>query len=366
MKISICCLSATLLYISGIAQKKFTPGYITKSNQDTVHGYLQEEIKKDILDAVAFKNDLSATDASLFKPGEISGFGYSNGNSYKSISFKAINTDSSFFDKTCFAKQLVKGYYDLYVYTEGEEVYYVVFKSDSSQLLYDATYTAIGEVKRERNYLEKLRILSASCPDLSYRSDRIIYTEKEMGKFIIDVDHCMAPGKTVTSYYHKAKINTNLVVYAGGIPWGKQSLLTADLALRFSSPQVNKNLYLNIGVHYSNTYTVSSVLAPTNHPYELDTRHLVYSIPFTCQYNFTSGIIQPYVYGGLGVSYHDEIDYANAWTAETETKSWGLSIMGAVGIEAHITPKFFAKAEWRYEFLFDYLQLPSVGLAYKF
>ena len=75
MKILICSLSAILFFISGIAQKKFTPGYITKNNQDTVHGYLQEEIKKDLVDQVAFKNDLSASTISHFKADEISGFG---------------------------------------------------------------------------------------------------------------------------------------------------------------------------------------------------------------------------------------------------------------------------------------------------
>jgi len=363
MKILICSLSAILFFISGIAQKKFTPGYITKNNQDTIRGYLQEEVKKDLVEQVAFKNDQSSSTVNHFRSGEISGFGYDNGNVYKSISFKKTNGDSSIL-KTCFAKQLIKGYYDLYVYLEGEESFYVILRHDSSQFLFNTIYTANGEIKQQGNYLEKMRLLSASCPELYNSSNSLIYAEKEMGKFMTDVDHCVSPGSSVTSYYHKTKFKTDLFVYAGGMPLGKQSQITGDISLRFSSPQINKNAYLNIGVHYSNTLSVRSELGPTNHPYDISTRHLVYSIPFTFQYNFTSGIIQPYLYFGFGYAFLDEIEYPTIWTTdETETKSSGISLIAGVGVEAHITPKFFVNAEWRYELL---LQFPSIGFAYKF
>jgi len=344
-----------------ISQKNFVPGYIIKNNGDSIHGLLQEEIKKELLNQVKFSASPNAA-AIVYTPDLIRTFGYDGRDTYKSISFSASLGDSSF-SKTCFARYLVSGYYDLYAYTENEATYFVIRQGDSTYFLYNTTYSAIGSEKDKGNYQEKIRILSAACFTLTYTSDRVVYAEKDMAHFFQDVNRCMLPEKQVTNYYHNPKVNWDVVAFAGGLPLGEQSQLAADLALRLYYPEINKKAFLRVGMHFSNKLSTSEMVSGANVKYELDTRHLIISFPVTFQYYFTKGILQPYLNFGLSIAYMEKTEYKSPESEQDFSEAWHGSIVAAAGLEVHFTPRFFLNAEWRYELI---LQYPVIGLSYKF
>jgi outer membrane protein W len=97
--------------------------------------------------------------------------------------------------------------------------------------------------------------------------------------------------------------------------------------------------------------------------YTLATHNQVYSIPVTFQYNFTTGIVQPYFYAGISGAYSTKT--ANSFTTGIPSSSnqFGVALVIGIGIEARVISKLYFKADWRYEVLMQY---PAIGLAYKF
>jgi hypothetical protein len=359
--------SAILISLFSFSQKNSSPGYIIKSNGDSVHGFLQEEIKKDILSQVRFANDKNSQ-AIAFTPADIKAFGYDGGNIYKRIFFTSVLRDTTL-EKICFARQLIYGGYSLYTFLESDKKYFVIKEKDSSYYIYNTIYTNLGSVDEEGNFLETLRLISAPCPQLTSTSDRFAYNEKDMIRFVLDLNQCLEPGKTVVSYYHKPKAVVNIMVFAGGFTTGKENQFTGDLSFRVSYPQINKNASLNIGVHYSNTLTTEDLLNPGNIKYVADTRNEFFSIPITVQYNFTQGIIRPFIYFGISGAMHRETKNKTIYTAESKDSEFGLAGIVAAGVEGHITKNFFINAEWRFEELLQNLsifQYPAIGVAYKF
>src|SRR5580704_6969727 len=126
------------LQVSG--QKEFTPGYVIKISGDTMHGYLQEEIRSEIHSKVTFT------------PSELKLFKYESGNLYRTISF--INTlEDTSKSQTLFARQLVEGVYNLYSYVLQEQTYFVVLGNGESYFIYNSIYANLGDRLRDGNYI---------------------------------------------------------------------------------------------------------------------------------------------------------------------------------------------------------------------
>src|SRR5580704_14071252 len=138
------------LQVSG--QKEFTPGYVIKISGDTMHGYLQEEIRSEIHSKVKFKTSESDLIIQTFTPSELKLFKYESGNLYRTISF--INTlEDTSKSQTLFARQLVEGVYNLYSYVLQEQTYFVVLGNGESYFIYNSIYANLGDRLRDGNYI---------------------------------------------------------------------------------------------------------------------------------------------------------------------------------------------------------------------
>jgi hypothetical protein len=360
--------TAILLCISiyASAQTNFTPGYIVKSSGDTLRGYLQEELRKDILFSIKFKVNNTSTSFETFTSTNIMGFKYESGDLYKSISFKNTLNDTAAV-QTSFALQLVTGPYNLYSYIENEETYFVVLGNNVSYFIYNTVTDNSGLVKIEGNYSSRLQALAVSCHDRSLHSDLITYNEKDISDFIYKLNNCIAPNSSSTNHYQKQKALMSVSLFAGGISVGKnRNQLTGDLALRIIYPQLSKNVSLNIGVHYSHTTDDKrQKLFGSNVELSI-TKDDIFCVPLTMQYNIGQGIIQPFFYGGFGAAYVKEQStysvYAQNPLPNLPAK-FEASVIGAIGIEGHVTSNLYIRAEWRYEEIFQY---PAIGLSYNF
>jgi outer membrane protein W len=347
-------------FIYSFSQKNFIPGYLLQNNGDSLHVYLQEEFSEDLVTQVKYKKDFNAEAAETFYPGQILGFGYENGNIYKSISFLAQEDDSPV-TKTCFANQLVKGNYNPYAYVSNEETYYVVKDAAHSYFLSNTTYQPDGGLKFKGNYQNQLILLSVACDQSLRKPELINYNRKELTSFISALNHCVDPDKATVTYYHKDKLTHQIILFAGGLPLTAAGQVTVEALARFTDHGISKNVSLNAGIHYSNTVMVTSSLNVSNHSYETSTRNVLFCVPFTIQYNFTSWIIQPYVAAGISAAYLSET--ASSYQGSTTDNKFGLAVIGEAGIEGYVTSRFLIKAAWRYELVVQY---PAFGLAYKF
>src|SRR5580698_4939105 len=101
-------LTALLLCISicSAAQTNFAPGYIIRTNGDSLQGYLQEEVRTQLVFQIQFKTDISNSSVQTFTPNEVKAFKYEGGDQFRAITFKNTLPDNGNME-TVFALELV-------------------------------------------------------------------------------------------------------------------------------------------------------------------------------------------------------------------------------------------------------------------
>ncbi len=125
MKLKLTVLFLTITYLT-LAQNEWKPGYILKTQQDTVWGSLLNKNYKENAHAIEFRGDES-DQATAFSPDEIYGYRFKEGKYYV----------SKYVDSTVgriFLEYLVNGELDAYFYRDnyGENHYYI--EKDSLKL----------------------------------------------------------------------------------------------------------------------------------------------------------------------------------------------------------------------------------------
>jgi hypothetical protein len=183
-----------------------------------------------------------------------------------------------------------------------------------------------------------------------------------MTDFILQLNECVEPG-TAQSYYHKAKTVTEIYIFAGGLPLGKQGQLTFNGSVRFSSPSLSKKTFLCVGLEYSKTVKGSTRRNSYNDLVKIYTTYEVASIPLTLQYNLTTGRVRPYFYAGLSATYYKELEKGRQLNEHGYQGDYGIGFVAGLGVEVRVLNRLYVKADYRYEMV---LQLPAVGICYQF
>lgn len=133
--------------------------------------------------------------------------------------------------------------------------------------------------------------------------------------------------------------------------------ITLDASARLNYPQLSKNVYIYIGAHFTHT-TRDDTEEEFGSDVVLDVaKDSIFCIPVTIKYNFTKGIIQPFVYGGFSAAYLQETVTYSAYASpsgEPPPSKFGIGVIGAIGVEGHINPNLYIKAEWRYAIYFNF------------
>ena len=356
-------ISIFLLCSSVYCQQQYLPGYIVTNNGDTMLVTLQEESMRDITQAIKFKKDLQSA-ATTFKPGEISSFGYNNGGLYKSILFPDNPSDSTDV-KYYFAEQLLAGTYDLFLYQRKDHPAYAVRKDNHYYVLTNTTYTGRGEINDDGNYQNLLLFLTVNCGITPRDIEGVGYNDKSMIKIITQLNHCANPDAKVISFDRPRNSKFEIIAFAGAFPAVQSFQLAAEVIARFPYPKISRNLYINVGIHFSSTPSLYN--QPNSYYFfnKAPTTDLLFSVPVTAQYNFIRGIIQPYIAaGGLIGVLNETIDATSYGKGKFHfNNGFKLSAIGEVGIEATVIRNLLIKTAWRYEGMVEY---PVVGIAYRF
>ena len=344
------------------AQTNYTAGYIIKSNGDTLRGFLQEETRKGLLLKVKFRNDIDKSGVQEFSPADVMAFQYKGGNLYRSIAFSHTSGDTAA-DETCFARQLVKGKYNLYEFEKDGNLYFVVLDGSSSYLMNNTEYAGTGAIKEEGNYETQLDLLKSPCRKNLFNSSSIAYNEKDIHDVIVNINNCISPAEASESYYHADKTRSEVLVYAGFLPLGDQSQVTAEAIFRVKYPQIGKKVSLNIGLRYARKVDEYVNTIPYIRIKNIRTTHQIYDVPLTIQYNLFTGRIRPFIYIGFSVLYLKESDNSGQTNYKGLQQNFGFAGIGGAGLEINIIKGLMARADWRYE---SFVQFPSVGIAYRF
>jgi opacity protein-like surface antigen len=357
MKIIRCLVILCFLHSVLIAQKSIDPGYIIQHDQDTVTGFIEITSEVDLCRSVKFKKENE--EFREFTPLDISGFGIGN-EVYRRVQF--LNTTEGNLKTTAFLKQLVTGEYNLYVYVLSDRRFYLLQKDSTQYFLHDLISKDPGQSNQTGNYYNYLHFISVSCDKLSNLYDRVGFNDQALADFVLKVDNCISQGKA-TSFYQKPKTIIHPYVFVGGFPVSGMEQFTANFILRFTIPRVDKKTSMNVGLNFSNTIKESSERSDYFSLYTLTSHYQIYSIPITCQYNFTNTQVQPYFYAGISAAYLNKTTNSYTFNIPRASTNFGVSLVAGIGIEAKVVSRLFIKADWRYEVIMQY---PAIGLAYQF
>jgi len=356
MKTLRCLVVFFLIHLSLIAQKNFDPGYIIKHAQDTVRGFIEVAMESELTMGIKFKTEANS-ELKEYAPADLLGFGLEQ-NVYRSMRF--LNTSGDTLKETAFVKQLVSGEYSLFYYVTPDRNFYLLQKDTSIYFLYDRISSSSGEIIKEGNYQNYLHLISIPCEKLSNRYERVEFDNKNMANFVLAVDQCISGN--ATSFYQKQKTAIQPFVFVGGLPISGTSQFTANFTLQFTLPRIDNHASLNIGIDYSNTVKTTPERNISNHFYNLITRNIIYSVPVTFQYNFTTTRVQPYIYGGFSGAYLVASNDNQIGETPPSPQFQAAGVLG-MGIQAMIFSKLFIRLDWRYEII---LQNPAIGILYRF
>jgi hypothetical protein len=325
-----CLAILCIFFITTYAQQNFEPGYILEHNRDTVKGYIETTMEYELTLAVRFKTDNNSA-VREFGPSELAGFGIGKA-VYENVGFQNTLNKTQV---SAFVKKLVTGEYDLFSYTTADRKFYLLRKDTTQYFVYDKVTRASGEVVEEGNYLNILHFISVSCNKISGIYDRVSFNDKDMTSFVLKVDNCLSSGKA-TSFYEKPKIQMQPFIFVGGFPVSGKNQFTASFTLRFITPRIDKKSSINIGLFYSNTLVETSERADNYELYTLSTHTQVYSLPATFQYNFTTGLVQPYFYAGISAAYSTQTSNSFTTGIPRSDNQFGAALVLGIGIEARV------------------------------
>ncbi|HXB33634.1 MAG TPA: hypothetical protein VNV35_09440 [Puia sp.] len=355
-------ISLFLSFSTTQAQDSFEPGYIVRVAGDTVHGFLKEQGSDETAERISFKASATDKKYKVFTPSDVKAFRYDGGYQFRAVSYSDTRKDQPV-TRTCFAKLLVTGEYDLYSFTEDYVLFFLVRKDNNFYLLFDDDVHTIPGISG--NFRNELNFFVGPCGAEKQEIEGLDYSTGSMIRFFQNLDACLNPDKIVATYIYreKAMLKFGFFAYVGGISFGNDAQYTMEARLRVVWQKLNPSLSLNLG------YRVAAVMkrhfqdpdyliAPVfNHE-----TWQIKSIPLTIQYNFTNGVVQPFVEGGVSLC-TESISTDNPALISGYNpyiNGHALAFIFGAGIEVRLVHVLWARAEWRYEAM---SQNPTAGLA---
>lgn len=208
------------------AQKNYVPAIVISQQNDSLRGFVDYRNWRISPEQISFKQDLSAREQQ-FKASDISGFLilpenelYLSRQLQLDVTLQTIDqllssNERVYKNDTVFLLSIVKGVYNLYVFTD---------KHDQSHYVYDMAGQPARELRLIKSmasdnasaivtsnlYQQELAFLFNDCPAVAQKARRVRYTENELRNLFVAYNQCKDPSEKIVA---KAKEKS-------GIRWG--------------------------------------------------------------------------------------------------------------------------------------------------
>jgi hypothetical protein len=197
------------------AQRNYVPGVITTLQNDSLKGFIDYRNWTLTPGKIAFKESLSENDVQSFSPSQIkSFFVYGEEELYVSRQVKMditnytlnevkVDADKMIQDSTVFLLLMVKGNYNLYMYTDAYSRVHYIYDANNiaaQELQYTrkAVYGETGiSLSENRFYRNQLTAIFQDCPDITKRIQRTDYRENDMRAVFQVYNHCKNPDENL-------------------------------------------------------------------------------------------------------------------------------------------------------------------------
>lgn len=354
-------LICTFLFvcIESIGQDNFGSGFIVKNSNDTIRGLLRSDEEEKLSGQVIFK--IANGTQQLYTPSDIHSFGFDGGSTFRVIEY--IDPTDKFTPKKHFAKLLFDGINDLYSFIKKETFFFVAkTKEDTTYLMYDDFTSALGDVQEQGNFRNQLFFIARDCDKIRSKSDKIFYSEKALLDFFISLDKCQGNNKASAVYFKKAKSETQINFFAGGITFGDEYEISVQGTVKFLLPSQSRKTSLNVGIAYLYAKHIKTFRDAYGDEHPYDHMAQLIELPVTIQYDILDKKIRPFAYGGFALVYIQEEKYKSIYNSTETDDRFGFTLVGGIGIDYHISNRASLKADLRYDLFFHY---PVIGLGFR-
>ncbi|MEM8528972.1 MAG: hypothetical protein AAGG68_30345 [Bacteroidota bacterium] len=304
------CLPLLLLchQLSFAQSQEYLKGYMITTTQDTIHGYIKDDRRINLLEQFSFKSAQDES-AKTVSNSEAVTFHFE-----PSFYFDLINVGTADAPEQKFLQQLVDGYVDLYQYPNGEFIDYVLIRENGEQLLIAKRDVQTDiRYKADKRYFGQLKYFFRDCSDIAANTKSINYDEKTLKSLIKKYNRCVRPDEQGIEMDSKRKLNIEVGIATNYHFYDIETLInqppkvpTEDQGrvLQFggmlSLSYFNK-LSLKTGILYSK-YT-----SDAENNFSLGVRKFTHAIetlefPIYLKYELTNTKIAPYLIGGMRVA----------------------------------------------------------------
>jgi hypothetical protein len=224
-----------LLVLSTIvarAQKNYVPAVVITQQNDSLRGFIDYRNWRVSPEQISFKQDLQAGEQH-FKAADIAGFLIPSENelylsrqveldvTVQTLDNLLASEERTIRNDTVFLMNIVKGAYNLYVFTD---------KNDQQHFVYDGAGQAPKELRLTKRraadgssaiaslnyYQQQLALLFAGCPAVAQKAEKVRYSENALRSLFTDYHQCRNPSeKLVVKAKEKTAIRWGLMAGVG-------------------------------------------------------------------------------------------------------------------------------------------------------
>ena len=356
-------LSIVLISLRAFCQDDFKKGYIVKGKSDTVRGYIKEDLEETFVQSITFKDASGAK--KTFSITDLQAFGFDQGAVYRLVSY--VQPPDSVKKQSHFAKLLMTGPFDLFSFRKKDNLYFVVYTTDSSYLLYDDQTTQLGEVSEQGNYRNFLAFFARECPSISATADKVNFSEQALISYFTSLEKCNGTFSGSQINYSKPKTERYILLTAGAFALDKKSEIFVQALIQFFWPSFSKKTSLNTGLAYSrNTRETSTPYSMGEIKDEWATE--LYELPLIIRYDILSRRVRPYIYGGAAIGTKREkqtVSKISSFETEiftTNHTSFGVAPLLGGGIDVSVWKSLLINVDWHYDVI---SHLPVVGIGFR-
>ena len=310
LKISLLLL-IMLLGQSLYSQEKYDAGYVVTTTNDTIVGFILSKVDSDLAYSISFKNDLSTENIIAYSTNELLGFGFNTGRVFerKIDKYYSLKDEKN---KYIFAKRIVKGKIDLFVWRQKDNKnreFFIVNNSskNEAQLIKPQKKEVYLEGKNFSQEDKRFKYLVTYVENGESKTldqtNKLRFSEKSISKEIISYNSKFKEEYPVEKYKEPYKYNYDILV---GVPFGLDS---DELHFRVGlyrsktfTDKTNKLSYIN-GISYQNW---SEKTNGWNRDYQYGTSNYSWQmlnlIPIGIKYQTSPKRITPYGYIGVGAA----------------------------------------------------------------
>lgn len=284
-------LSLTIVVFSlqlSFAQTSTGQGYIIAQNQDTLRGYLMDDLDINLSKSVKFSLNVSGADSKEYGPTDILGFTFNSGKSFESI-------DAKFSDEKVFAKKLADGKIKV-LYEQGIEPQKFnmhLYRQDTNfsvVLEYpEKTIVEKGAKKFSQTSKKYLGILSVitegfNIPDLKFK-------QKPLMSYLNDYNRKHSTTFRTFEYVRKVETSYDASIGAHFFGGSDDKQFRAAFFRDKLFPERSKKVYFRAGL----TYRYADIVTSGD--------HILNVLPFGFRYQPNQGKVSPYAHASLGLAF---------------------------------------------------------------